>query len=210
MKQAVYDIFPSFSERFEGKVPWMYLDVKGLVTIWIGNLIDPVNTIYALPFVNRDTGEMASAQAIANEWLKVKMHPTAAKQGHKVLEFLTLLRLTDEGGAQLMHRKMEQNDLHLRRRFPEFESYPADAQLAIHSMAWACGPAFRFPRLEAAIKARLWLTAASECHMNEAGNPGLVPRNKANKILFSNALVAAEADLDPETLFYPRSRPWKE
>ena len=50
--------------------------------------------------------------------------------------------------------KLGQMDAYLAKRFPEWEEWPADAQLATLSMAWACGPAFRFPRLEAALRAQ--------------------------------------------------------
>ena len=46
--------------------------------------------------------------------------------------------------------------------------------------------------------------AALECKMNEVGNPGLIPRNRANRILLSNAAVVLAQGLEPSTLFYPR------
>jgi GH24 family phage-related lysozyme (muramidase) len=33
MHQSVLDVFPRFTSEFEGRVSWMYLDIKGLVTI---------------------------------------------------------------------------------------------------------------------------------------------------------------------------------
>ena len=45
--------------------------------------------------------------------------------------------------------------------------------------------------------------------MNEAGNPGLIPRNQANVTLFSNAAIvlagAAQASLERANLYYPRA-----
>ena len=34
---------PGFLKQYEGKVNFMYLDKKGLVTMGIGHLIDPIN-----------------------------------------------------------------------------------------------------------------------------------------------------------------------
>ena len=58
-------------------------------------------------------------------------------------------------------------------------------------MAWAMGPAGpgAFPTFRAACQKLDFKTAAAECKMNEAGNPGLVPRNQANVTLFSNAAI---------------------
>ncbi len=45
--------------------------------------------------------------------------------------------------------------------------------------------------------------------MNEAGNPGLHPRNLANAVLFSNAAVVlageAQRGYQRSTLYYPRA-----
>jgi hypothetical protein len=40
-----------------------------------------------------------------------------------------------------------------------------------------------------------WQTAAAESHMDDTGNPGLVPRNRANA-----ALLLACATADPDTI----------
>jgi hypothetical protein len=70
-----------------------------------------------------------------------------------------------------------------------FDEWPADVQLGIHSMAWAMGAGFmrKFPKFTDACKACDWKRAAVECRMNTVNNPGLVPRNVANKKLFLTA-----------------------
>ena len=40
MHASVRDYFIEFNEPIENRVPYMYLDIKGLVTIGIGNLFD--------------------------------------------------------------------------------------------------------------------------------------------------------------------------
>jgi hypothetical protein len=200
VRQAVRDAFVAFTAAYEGVVPWMYLDVKGLVTVAIGNLIDPIQYAMTLPFVDRATGKAAHRDTIAAEWLRVKGDASLARLGHRAAERITALRLTPEGIDLVVSRKLEQNDQHLRGRFPDFEDWPACAQLATHSMAWACGPAFRFRSLEAALRAQDFAMSAAECHMNEAGNPGLKPRNIANKILYRNADRVQAFKLDHDLL----------
>lgn len=198
MRPAVRDAFVAFTSPLEGVVPWMYADVKGLVTTAIGNLIDPMSAAMPLPW-RRPNGTPASSEEVSAEWLRVKNDPNAARLGHRYTQRITSLRLTDDGVRDLVFRKLDENDAYLRKRFPDFEEWPADAQLATHSMAWACGPAFRFPRLEAALRARNWLAAADECHISTAGNPGIVPRNAENRKLYKNAAYAA----DPDVLHWP-------
>lgn len=200
MRDSVRFAFVDFTAAFEGVVPWMYLDVKGLVTVAIGNLIDPIQYAMPLPFVRRVDGSPAARDEIATEWLRVKGDASLARLGHRAAERITTLRLTDEGVGLVVSRKLEQNDAHLKGRFPYIEEWPACAQLAVHSMAWACGPAFRFPLLEVALRAEQWETAAEQCHMNEAGNTGLKPRNVANKVLFRNAARVRDFKLDPDLL----------
>lgn len=188
--------FLPFTSALEGVVPWMYLDVRGLVTIAIGNLIDPIEAALRLPLVYAGTEIPAPRKAIEREWHRVKDHPTAAQKGHGMLANETSLRLTDAGIRQVVGERLNANEALLRQQYPDIDSWPAAAQLATHSMAWACGAYFGgshaggFPRLAAALRSRAWRTAATECVMSSKGNPGLIPRNAANK-----ALYLATADL---------------
>ena len=49
------------------------------------------------------------------------------------------------------------------------------------------GPFFQFPNFQAAAAAGDWLTMAQECRITEAGNPGVIPRNVRNGLLFTLA-----------------------
>lgn len=215
MRQVVKDFFLSFSERFEGAVTWMYLDILGLVTTGIGNLIDPnqpgsgnylmSDAALSLPWVYKDTGEAASRDDVVAEWMKVKLNPTAAHDGHRVLEKVTNLRLTESAIKQLVGSRLQQNYQYMvAKHFPDFDSWPAEAQLATLSMAWACGA--NWPALFGNCKKQLlaldFANAAVSCHMNDTHNAGLVPRNAANKTLFETAAHAAFEGLDYDVLRY--------
>lgn len=208
MRDSVRAAFPAFSERFEGSVPFMYLDVKGLVTTGIGNLVDPVEYALPLPFLKPD-GTEASLPEVLGQWNHIKRGKHLAQTGHTGVPQwcrqvgMELLKLSPDGIAQLVRRKMDQNDRHLVGRFPDMPGWPADAQLFVHSMAWACGPGFRFPLLSSFLKAEQFGNAAEECSINETGNPGLIPRNVANRTLLRNASVVVMSSLDRERLWYP-------
>lgn len=70
-------------------------------------------------------------------------------------------------------------------------------------MAWACGAAFHFPLLDAALRTRDFLGAALECRIDERGNPGVVPRNAANRTLLRNAHYVERGGFDPSVLYWP-------
>lgn len=209
MRDVVRAAFYAFNAPMEGEVPWFYQDVKGLVSIGVGILCDPIQLAMNLPLVHPD-GRPASRNEIAAEWLRIKNLPsnakgqTAAQLGHLYAKPHTTLRLTKEGLELTMMSKVNQMDKYLETRFPAYPTWSADAQLGVLSLSWACGPAFRFPKCEAALRAFDFRTAAAESFMPEERTiSGLRPRNKANFILFTNAAVVAQELLDPDKLYYP-------
>ena len=217
MYPSVQSQFHSFNEPFEGSIPYMYLDILGLVTVGVGNLIDPVELATALPFRFKNkpgiagvAGAPASQDQITAEWQKLKTNQSLAKAGHKACEPITDLELSDDAIESLIAQRLGQNEAFLKKRpaFSAFDAWPADAQMALLSMAWAMGPgAFQgFPNFSAACQRGDFKTAAAECRMSEAGNPGVVPRNRANALLFSNAaaVMAPGSGLQAATLYYPR------
>jgi hypothetical protein len=219
MFPSVQTAFRSFSEKFEGFVPYMYLDIKGLVTVGVGNLVDPVALAQALPFRFKTKpgiatpGVPATQDQIAAEWQKLKGNSNLAREGFKACEPITELELSDDDIDSLILARGTGNEGFLKRQqwFKDFDAWPADAQLGLLSMAWAMGPGGpgQFPHFRAACQSLDFKTAALECKMNEAGNPGLVPRNQANFTLFSNAAVVlaheAQGTFNRPALYYPQS-----
>jgi len=197
---SVRDAFIPFSAPLEGRVRFMYLDVKSLVSTGIGNLLDaddpdhfgsnpvPLSDIFALDWFHKPSGPAATHAEIQQEYQTVKFSGTAfATLAQK--EAITELRITDQTIDDLVMRKLQSFEASLRARppFSELDDWPADGQLGLFSMAWALGPAFRFPAFQAAADSQDWLTMARECRITEAGNPGVIPRNVRNGLLFTLA-----------------------
>lgn len=167
----------------------MYLDIKGLVTIGLGCLIDPIAVAASLPFVDA-AGNRASNSAIEAEWHVIKAHTELAQKGAGAAKALCRLRLPDEAIDNLARHRLEANEMILQHSyFPDWDSWPAPAQLGVLSMAWAMGAGFpkAWPHFADACRARDWDQAAESCKMREQGNPGIVPRNKKNAELFRAA-----------------------
>lgn len=212
MYPSVSSRFRAFNEPLEGVVKFMYLDIKGLVTIGVGNLIDPIGAALALPFKFKGTGMPASRADIESEWNLLKGKPELAQKGHRACAPLTKLELDDPTIDKLVSTRLQQNEAFLKKQkpFKEFDKWPADAQLALLSMAWAMGPGFAggWPKFSAACEKMDFDAAAENCQMSEAGNPGVAPRNRADKLLFQNAaaVIAGEADgfYERPTLYYPQ------
>jgi hypothetical protein len=220
MFTSVQNAFRAFSEKFEGSIPYMYLDVKGLVTTGIGNLVDPAGLALALPFRFKNKpgiatpGAPAMASQIAAEWQRLKSDPSLGEKGARACGPLTDLELSDDAISSLVLSRLTSNETLLKEQpwFQDFEAWPADAQLGLLSMAWAMGPAEpgRFPKFRAACRSLDFSTAAAECKISVAGIGGsLIARNEANFTLFSNAAIvlggAALGAYQPSVLYYPQA-----
>lgn len=202
LKPDVAAIFPAFSIKYEGNTPFMYTDSKGLVTTGIGNLIDPQGAAMGLPWKNSD-GSAASQADIAAAWNTVKnAYPGVQSVAS---QSLTTIRLDPDGVAQLVDSKLASFVSVLRSEFSNFDSLPAAAQLALCSISWAWGPAF--PKVwgtngDAFIQAiqsndfasasNIMMTASAH---EESINPGIVPRDAANRDLFAEAASTTNPDV---------------
>jgi GH24 family phage-related lysozyme (muramidase) len=204
MYDVVRSLFPSFSKQFEGRVSWMYLDVKGLVTIGVGNLIDPLSAAIELPFIHRADGSPATRDEIGAEWTALKNNTKLAHEGYLACKQVTSLGLTDDAIDDLVRRRLEQNEGFLKKTFADWDTWPADAQLGVLSMAWAMGAGFpaQYPSFSAGCKKGDWNVAAAQCHIRDDDNPGVRPRNDANVTLFNNAASVVAGGLDPSNLVY--------
>jgi hypothetical protein len=137
MRTTVAAKWREFNTPFEGLVRFMYQDVKGLITIGMGNLIDPIGAALGLPFRKRRGGALATQAEIRAEWELIKSKPELAKKGHRACDPLCTLELDDVAIDQLIRNKLSQNESFLKRQKPflAFDDWPADAQMGLLSMA---------------------------------------------------------------------------
>jgi GH24 family phage-related lysozyme (muramidase) len=210
VKSAVLEAFPKrFTEPLEGRVPSMYVDELGLVTIAAGCLIDPISAALPLRFTHAD-GALATRDEIAAAWRAVKADASRLSKLHwKYAAGLSDLRLDDEALDALVCSRMAIFEVELRKYFPQWDLFPADAQLCVMSMAWALGPGFphTFGNFRDAANRQDWAAAGAACGVRTEGNPGIVPRNAQNRLCCANAAASVAQGLDTETLFWPGAAP---
>jgi GH24 family phage-related lysozyme (muramidase) len=202
---SVRTAFAPFTKTFEGRVPWMYLDAKALVTVAVGNVVDPVDAAISLPFVRKTDQRAATRDEIRAEWQLLKDKSELAQKGYRACEAITSLRLTEATMDDLVHQKLDADESVLKTAFPDWDSWPADAQLGVLSMAWALGAGFpvHWPKFASAAKAQDWFAAAAGCKIREVGHRGVKLRNVAHVVLFNNAAAVKGKALDLSTLHYP-------
>lgn len=207
--------FLPFTERFEALTDWLYADVKGYVTIGRGDLMDPIALTTSVTFVRPD-GSTAHWSDVVAAWQKVKLAPSSSsaeaqrkafrQRGGGAFRDLTSIRATRESLDVLFNAKVARFEGILSKAFPEWDSWPARAQLATMSMAWALGPYFSggWPLFSAACRAQDWAACALPppdrpqddplehpiCWIHEADNRPIHARNVANVQLFRDAAHA--------------------
>lgn len=204
----------ALNSPLEGRVPCMYLDVKGLVTTGVGNLIDdardPARGLALAQRLHwlRPDGSLASPVEVSAAWHTVKVHGQPKRLWRTWALELTNLRLPDSEIDHLCDLRLLENEQWIVAHhvpWDEWREIPADAQLCAMSIAWACGADFprKWPKFWAAFRARDWAQAYANCTIREAGNPGIIPRNEANRLMLANAQVVEELNLDRDKLHWP-------
>ncbi len=221
-----YDEYHEFSAPLEGRVPGMYCDILGLITCAIGNLIDTRNGAYPQALVESikwtlADGSPAPVEQVRADWRLLKADCMRfAKLHWKYALAATKCRLTDSEIDRIVKERLSINEAAMRRTFPDWDKFPADAQLAIMSMCWAVGTGWpaKFGNLTRFVRAQDWAKAAqldnpADPHSNwagkirEAGNPGVVPRNLKNRFCFLNAATVKASGSDVTRLHWPDVAP---
>lgn len=201
MTPAFSAAFVAFTRDLEGDTTWMYLDKLGYLTTGYGNMIDTPRAALSLPW-RRPDGSLAMRDEVLSAWALVRSRQDMREGGGGHYAKLTTLRLDRDGLASLVARTLAGNDLALQRRHPEFNDWPACARMCVHSITWACGTGYDFPKMDRALAAQDFAAAAEETEMTKASNPGndLTRRNSANRLLMLNAAHVQAFHLDPELL----------
>jgi|LGOV01.1.fsa_nt_gb hypothetical protein len=206
MHASVRHKLPEFLTLYEGKYHHMYLDVKGLVTIGIGFLIDPVDEALKLQYKTKGGG-MAGQAEVKAEWTKVKARKDLIKKGGPAFASITTLELSDQGIRTMFVKKSEAaakwyvNNAAAKMYYGAFDSWPADAQMALLGIAWGIAPIpqFGWRALPEACKREDWMKAADECRIKGAPEG----RNRGHKLMFQNAHYVKENKSDIRKLWWP-------
>lgn len=199
MRDSVRAAFVRFNGPLEGVLPFMYSDSEGYVTTAMGFLLPTAASATELPWRNPD-GSLADAATVQAQWQAVKDGPVNSSSG---AGYLTTIRLDDAGIQAATDLRIGDGEPVLRRDFPTYDTLSAYAQLALWSMAWAMGPAFRsalgFSQFGGAIDAGRFQDAAPLGHFKGSG---VATRIAADDQLFAWAQLVADGGLDPEDLSF--------
>jgi hypothetical protein len=202
MRSSVQTAWPNFVTFYEGRLSWLYLDTKSLVTTGVGFLMDDgtghaPDACLRLPWIYQ--GVAATRLQIGDAWDRVKARTDLAPRGGYAFQNVTTLRLPEQAIGALLTAKTLDFWSILSATLPALEQWPADAQLALMDMAWHMGPRFlgsKWPNFTAAAHAEDFAGMAEHCQTANRS-----PRDARHVRLFSNAAVVTKLGLDPERLW---------
>lgn len=150
-------------EKWEGRYPYLYQDVKGYVTIGIGNLVKTEKTAIALPLMVGERAATKEEKIAAFNAVKAAPKKMRAPNYAK----FSIPRLSEAGLVELTESRLQNEFLPgLRNLYEGFDGFPAKAQTALLDMAWNMGVAKleEFKNLGKAVSRRDWDAAARACH----------------------------------------------
>lgn len=184
-----------FTAKFEGNIPWMYLDTAAVVTVGVGCALLSVEEALGLPFI-APSGAKASAEQIAADYQRVRsMKPKLLPKNYRCATSLTL---SNEVVNTLLSNRLEKAVVNLRNIFPAcYDTFPLSGRAALVDMMYNLGagragpPASGFRAYHHVIAALSaappnWQAAASNCARN-AHMPAFDARNAWTKQMFLDA-----------------------
>lgn len=188
------------NKRLEGRITWPYLDCRGLPTVAVGVMFSSLKEMLSYAWVNSTTMAPATRAEVETAWAALtECSPTdrvsMMKHGAAVARKLVHVELTEGELDRITLARFDAFARILVGRFPALHSWPVPAQWVMMSLAWAAGPMFAFPKMQAHLERGDFLAAADEVNLNVITpegikNKGLVERNRENKAL----MLAAAAE----------------
>lgn len=184
-------------EHNEGRIPYMYVDIAGYVTVGIGQKLATAADAQPLPFAVDGSRPItfASREAIAAAWRRVHARP-----GLGIAEYRAIggLVLADVDIDALFRTRVRSFVADLSGTFHDFDTFPYPAQKALVDLAFNVGSvtSTNFPNLVRAARRRDWRTAAAESHRTaKVPNPAraFADRNEYTRQLFISAAAADTA-----------------
>ena len=209
MYPSVKEQIADYLTEFEAYATWMYLDSRGLVTTGIGVLLDPYD-IYGrvLPWIAwydkvtlqpvKDEGEVkAEFQMVKSkngpkgvpDWSN---DPAQNFAHYKTFEPITRLRVPEATVKNAVINIVSQKEAECRQYFgPDYDRYPADAQVVLTQMAYAGGLSARKHELLPVLAAHDWLGAREYTYLTNPtqGKAGYKKYNACFQQLMLNAHI---------------------
>jgi hypothetical protein len=129
------------TEEFEGRVPYLYLDPKGNVTVAVGLMLPTLAAALSLPFQVNGLGGSSAAtpQEVTDSWTRIhSIGPGRVAAGY---DWSGAVFLEDADIDALLLKVLTGIDHHMPALYPAWSTFPVPAKLPLLDMAYNLGPA---------------------------------------------------------------------
>lgn len=156
------------TEIFEGRVAWMYLDTKGLVTCAVGLQLATAPAATQLDwYIAQSEFVPATRTQILADWYRVK----SLEAGHIPAYYKGQLEMDDETIDSLLRTTIRRCDSDLRLDFPLYDTFSDSRKIALIDMRYNLGNSRlvgTYPNFDAAVRSGDWNQAIAECGRDES------------------------------------------
>lgn len=197
MHPSAKDQIIEYLTFYEGRISWMYLDSRGLVSTGIGILLDPFEKYgRSMPFYV--DGRRATDAEVKAEWdfVKSKRGPSGGPQSAflnaNAFKPVTKLRVPESDIDAATMRIVKIKEGEARSYFgADFDRWPADVQVVLVQMAYAGGLRARKGELLEPLSRRDWLQASTYTYLRNAdqGKAGYKTYNLAFRYMMQTAWI---------------------
>jgi len=148
---------------FEGRVGWMYLDTRGLVTVDVGVMLPNVGAALKLPFTF--DGRSAGSDEIRRDYARVKGMTARRGPGYYVCHASPRISAAD--GDVLLRARVAEMDVELHAGLPGYTAAPDAAKRGLLDMRYNLGETGLvegYPHLCSDVEHGQFELAALACH----------------------------------------------
>jgi GH24 family phage-related lysozyme (muramidase) len=158
--------------KWEGEIPYMYLDQFGYVTVGIGNLVPTAADAKTLGLINAKTKAPASPDEVEKAFKAVEAK--GIHKSHAVFRLNPSIELPHEKLAELAKRRLNAEFIPaLKKRFPDYDSLPKPARRCLIDMIYNLGTGKfgakfdgKHSKFGPAVRRHDWDVASEQCHVS--------------------------------------------
>jgi GH24 family phage-related lysozyme (muramidase) len=164
-------------EEYEGRIPHLYVDSVGRVTVGVGHMIANRNEMASLTFMTGGAGvpmRAATLKVKQDEFDAMAKQPKGRRAGWYEQHATLTMRAPDIDALTFahidsFHAKLVKAYSKARGHPQEFDSLPHNVQLALFDLIFNVGPTglTKFTQFNKSIKAGDWKKAAEQCERSQ-------------------------------------------